>query len=125
MLHPGVGDDDKEARNPGATEDENRRQPMDAAGKALFAEEKEAEESRLQEEREDAFHCEGHAYDAAGAAGELAPVRAKLELHRDAGNHAKEEIDGEDFSPETSCDIATCFFVRISGAESDRFENHY
>ena len=32
--------------------------------------------------------------------GEAGPVGAELELHGDAGDHAHEEIDGEDLSPE-------------------------
>ena len=124
VLHPGVGDDDEEAGDPGADEDQHGREPVEAAGEALFAEEKKAEEGGLEEEREDAFHGERHADDAAGASGELTPVGAELELHGDAGNHAKEEIDGEDFAPEASSDIVLCLLVRIIGAESDRFENH-
>jgi hypothetical protein len=64
------------------------------------------------------------AYDAAGAARELAPVGAKLEFHRDAGNHAEEKIDCEDFAPEARCDIVLCLLVGIGGTESDRFEKN-
>jgi hypothetical protein len=96
---------------------------VEAARETLFAEKKEAEEGGLEEKREDAFHGEGHADDAAGAAGELTPVGAELELHGDAGNHTEEKIDGEDFAPEASGDIVLCLLVRIIGAESDRFEN--
>ena len=81
---------------------------MEAPGEALFAEEKEAEEGGLQKEREDAFHGEGHADDAAGASGELAPVGAELELHGDPCNHAEEKIDSEDLAPEASGDIVRC-----------------
>jgi hypothetical protein len=69
-------------------------------GEALFAEEEEAEEGRFEEEGEDAFHGEGLADDAAGAARELRPVGAELELHGNAGDDAEQEVDGEDLGPE-------------------------
>ena len=67
---------------------------------ALFAEEEEAEESRLQEEGEDAFHSQRLADDAAGAARELRPVGAELKFHGNAGDDAEQEVDGEDLRPE-------------------------
>jgi len=119
VLHPGVGDDDEEAREPGAAEDEEGGEPVHAAGEAVLAEEKETEEGGLEEEGEDAFHGEGHADDAAGAAGELRPVGAELELHGNAGNNAEDEVDGEDLGPEAGGDVV----LFLAGAEGEGFED--
>ena len=123
VLHPGVGDDDEEAGDPGAREDEHGGEPVEAAGETLFTEEEETEEGGLEEEGEDAFHGEGHADDAAGAAGELAPVGAELELHGDAGDDAEEEVDCEDPGPEAGGGVVPGLLVGIVGAERDRFED--
>ena len=123
VLHPGVSDDDEEAGDPGACEDENGGEPVEATRESLFAEEKEAEEGGLEEEGEDAFHGERHANDAAGAARELAPVGAELKLHGDAGNDAEEEVDGEDPCPEACGCVVLGLLVGIVGAEGDRFED--
>ena len=56
------------------SEDQEGGAPVRPAREALLAEEEEAEEGGLEEEGEDAFHGEGHADDAAGAAGELAQL---------------------------------------------------
>ncbi len=100
MLHPGVGDDDEEAGDPGAEEDHEGGAPVRPAREAFLAEEEEAEEGGFEEEGEDAFHGEGLADDSAGAAGELGPVGAELKLHGDAGDDAEDEVDGEDAGPE-------------------------
>ena len=66
----------------------------------LLAEEEQAEERRLREEREHALHREREADHAAGVVGEARPVGAELELHRDAGDDADDEVDPEDARPE-------------------------
>ena len=96
---------------------------MEAARNTLLSEEKEAEECRLKEEGEDAFHCEGHADDAARTAREFAPVCTELELHGNPGDYTKKKIDSEDFPPEASGDIVLCLPVDIRGAESNGLQD--
>ena len=86
-------------------------------GEALLAEEEEAEESRLEEEGEDAFHGQRLADDAAGAARELRPVGAELEFHGNAGDDAEEEVDGEDFRPEAR-GLVVAVVCRCAGRSS-------
>jgi len=52
------------------------------------------------EEAEYAFHGQGLTDYAAGETGEARPVRAELELHGNAGDHAEDKIDSENASPE-------------------------
>jgi hypothetical protein len=42
VLHPCVGDDDEETRDPRTGEDEHGREPMETARQTLFAEQEEA-----------------------------------------------------------------------------------
>ena len=67
---------------------------------AALAEQEHAEEGRLGEEGEDAFHEERLPDDAAGVVREARPVGPELELHRDAGDDAGCKGDREDLRPE-------------------------
>ena len=58
MLHPGVGGYDEEAGKPRSQENQKAGEPMRAGAQSFFAEQKQAQEARLQEEREHAFHGE-------------------------------------------------------------------
>ena len=124
VLHPGIGHDDEEAGDPRAAENHHGRKPMHRLGNALLAIEKKAEECRLEEEAEDAFHCQRLADHAAGDVGKSCPVGAELELHGNAGDHAEDEVDGEDPSPEagglvplfTAGSQRTVFRITISSA---------
>ena len=121
MLHPCVGNDDEEAGDPGADEDHEGCAEMSELRETLFTEEEEAEEGRFEEEGEDAFHGEGLADDAASSARELRPVGAELELHRDAGDDAEQEVDREDLRPEARCLVPAV----IAGAQSDELHDHH
>ena len=65
MLHPGIGGDDEEARQPRADEHQEAANQCSWA-KALLAEEEEAEKSRFQKEGEHAFHRQRLPDHAAG-----------------------------------------------------------
>ena len=120
MLHPGIGDDDEKARYPGTGKDHHRREPMHPFGDAFFAVEKKAQKSRFKKEAEDAFHGQRLANHAAGEAREARPVGAELELHGNAGDHAKDEVDGEDPPPEACCPVP----LLAAGFECHRLEHH-
>ena len=84
---------------------------MADAAEQFLAVEQEAEESALEEEGVEALHGEGLADDGAGVAGEARPVGAELELHRDAGDDAKSEVDGEDAGPEAGAIVVVFVFL--------------
>ncbi len=119
MLHPGVGDDDEVAGEPGAEEDHEGRSPVSPGREPLFSEEKEPEEGGFEEEGKDAFHGEGLADDAAGDAREMRPVGPELELHGNSGDDAHDEVDSEDLSPETR----GVLIERIAGADGYRLQD--
>ena len=120
VLHPGVGGDDEEARQPGAEKYQKRGEPVRLGAEALLSEQKQAEETGFQEERKHAFHGEGLADDAAGGFGEARPVGAELEFHGDAGDHAHGEIDGEDSGPEAR----GLMIMFVAGAQRHGLEHH-
>src|SRR5579863_6472198 len=102
MLHPGVGDNDEEARDPRAQPHHYGRKPVHPFGDPLLSIEKEPEKSRFEEEAEYAFHGERLADHSPGQLREASPVGSKLELHGDAGDHSENKIDAEDARPKTS-----------------------
>ena len=119
MLHPRVGNDDEEAGDPRAEPDHEGGEPVHQLRDSFFAVEKEAEKGRLEKEAEDAFHGERLADDAARNPREARPVGAEFELHGNAGDHAEDEVDGEDASPEARRAIP-CF---AAGAQGHGFEH--
>ena len=100
MLHERVRADDEVARQPAADEERHGGSEMPARTEPLLAEHEQAEKRRFEEEREQPFHRERLADDAAGVAREGRPVGAELELHRHAGDDADGEVDAEDADPE-------------------------
>src|SRR6266498_4762428 len=73
---------------------------MPVRTKALFTEEKQTQEGRLEKESEDTFHCQGGSNDAAGVLRKLGPIGPKLELHGNSGDNPEEKVYGKDFRPE-------------------------
>ena len=69
-------------------------------GQPVPAEDPQAEERRLQEERQQAFDGQRRAEDVADEPAVVAPVHAELELLDDAGDHAHGEVDQEELAPE-------------------------
>ena len=100
MLHPGVGGHDEVPGQPGAQEQHQRGKPLQAAAESILTEQQQAQERRLQEEREHPFHRQGLPDDSPGVIGELRPVRAELKFQRNAGHDAKGKTQREDAGPE-------------------------
>ena len=67
---------------------------------AVPAEEPQAQEGRLEEEREQRLDGQRGAEDVADEAGVVRPVHAELELLHDAGGHAHDEVDEEELAEE-------------------------
>ena len=120
VLHPGVGHDDEEPRDPRSQKDHHRREPVHDLGEPVLAVEKQPEEGRLQEETEDALHGQRLANDAAGKLRKARPVGTELELHGNAGHNAEDKIDGEEAAPEPRRPIPRF----VVGPESHRLQ-HY
>ena len=102
VLHPGVGRHDEVAREPGSGEDGDGGEQVRARRESLFAEQKESQERRLEEEGEHSLHRQRLADDAAREARKARPVGAELKLHRNAGDHAEDEVDGEQTAEQPS-----------------------
>src|SRR5262249_40414709 len=66
----------------------------------LAAEQQHAKEPGLQEEGGETFISKQRRQDVRSRRGVLAPIRAELERHHDAGDDAHAEGDGEDLGPE-------------------------
>src|SRR5881409_2970451 len=80
----------------------------------------EAQEGRLEEEGEDAFHGERLPDDATGRAREARPISPELELEWDARHDAHGEVGREDAPPEARGAVV----VRIAAPERRRLEDH-
>jgi len=100
ILHPGVGDQDQQSRKVGAKRGQESRQQMALFRQSIPAEEEQADKGRFQEEGQQAFDRQRRAENVAGIVRVIRPVRAELELHGDAGGHAKREIDAKELAPE-------------------------
>ncbi len=87
---------------------------------AFLAVQKEAEECRLEEEAEDAFHGKRLANHSAGEVRETSPVGAEFEFHGNAGDNAEDEIDAKDASPEAGSPVP----LLTAGAKRDRLEDY-
>ena len=70
------------------------------AGQPVPAEDPQAEEGRLEEEREQPLDRQRGAEDVADEARVVAPVHPELELLDDAGDHADGEVDQEELAEE-------------------------
>ena len=101
VLHERVRADDEVAGQPAPDEQRDGGEEVTAPAQPMLAEDEQAEEARLEEEREQSFHRERLADDAAGVSRERRPVGAELELHRHAGDDADGEVDAEDPDPES------------------------
>jgi hypothetical protein len=93
---------------------------VSAQAQALFAEEEEAQEGRLQDEGEHPFQGQALADDSAGEFGKPGPVGAELELHQDAGHHSHGEVEPEDARPEAGHLVVTL----VRRPEGQNLEDH-
>ena len=119
-LHPGIEREDPERRERGADRDQHGGGEMQPARHAVHAEQHDAEESRLQEERGQHLGREQRAGDVAHAQHEPRPVGAELERHDDAGDHAHREGEREDLDPQ----LVGLQPGRLAGARVLRAEIH-
>ena len=84
VLHPAVGHDDEVGGEDGADHGDPEAGEVDAALELLPAEDPQAQEGGLDEERQQRLHGQRRAEDVADEAAVLAPGHAELELLHDA-----------------------------------------
>ena len=120
ILHPAVRDEDPERREVAAHGEEDRHQQVLRLRQPLPAEEEQADERGLEEERHQAFDGERRAEDVADIMRVVGPVGAELELERDAGRHAHGEVDSEEFPPE----LRHVLVDRLAGHDVDALHDH-
>ncbi len=99
-LHPRVERDDPEHRDGGAQRDQEGGEGVDALAHAAGAEQHDAEEARLQEERRQHLVGQQRPGDVADGVHVARPVGAELEAHRHARDHAQREGQREDLHPQ-------------------------
>ena len=73
---------------------------MNSFIQAVPTEDPQTQEGRLNEEGEEAFHCQRSAEDVADEAGVLRPVHAELELLDDASGDAESEVNKKELTEE-------------------------
>ena len=83
-LHPGVGDDDPQGRKAAAQPYQPSAGQVELGADLAATEEHDAQEHRLEEEREQGLGGQRRAEDVAHEATVISPVGAKRELHGDA-----------------------------------------
>jgi hypothetical protein len=99
-LHPGIGREDPKRRDRSAGGHEDRRHGVQPRWHALPAEQHDAEERRLQEERHQHFVADHRTDEIADDHRETAPVGAELVGQHQAGHNAHGERHGKDLGPE-------------------------
>ncbi len=101
MLHPRVGRQDEV----GADDRAQRRQPdggeVHVPGQPVPAEDPQAEEGGLQEERDQRFHGQRRAEDISDETRVVRPVHPELELLDDSRDDPHREVDEHQLAPET------------------------
>ena len=90
----------KYARDVGADREEPHGREVDLLRQAVPAEDPQAKERRLEEERDERLHRERRAEDVADVARVFGPVHAELELLHDAGRDAEREVDEQQLAVE-------------------------
>ncbi len=101
VLHPGVRGQDEVRREQRARGGRATCVAACSAARELVpAEDPQAQEGRLQEERQQPLDGQRGAEHVADEAGVVAPVHPELELLDDAGDHAEREVDQEELAEE-------------------------
>ncbi|MNM96149.1 hypothetical protein D3C81_1086160 [compost metagenome] len=100
VLHPAVGDQDPQRRQVGAQRHQPGHRQVLHLAQAIPAEEEQADEGRLEEERHQALDGQRRAEDVADVVAVVGPVGAELELHGQPGGDAEGEVDAEQLAPE-------------------------
>ena len=99
-LHPAIGRKDPECRDRRAERDRDAGEHMQPARHAVAAEQQDAEEGRLQEERGQHLVADQRPDHIADDRREAAPVGAELVGQHDARDDAHRERHGENLGPE-------------------------
>ena len=100
VLHPGVCNQNEECRNPGAENCHEQTEGVDCGLEAVPTEDPQTKEGRLNEEGEEAFHCQRSAEDVADEAGVFTPRHAELEFLNQTGGHTHSEVNEVQLAPE-------------------------
>ena len=95
VLHEGVGNEDPVGREVHANRHAPDRGEVDAFRQAVPAEDPQAQECGLEEERGKRLDREWRAEHIAHEAGVLRPVHPELELLHDSGGHTQCEVDDQ------------------------------
>ena len=99
-LHPRVEGEDPERAQRRAERDQRRRREMDLLAHLAVAEQHDAEEAGLEEERGQHLVAEERTGDVADLFHVARPVGAELEAHGDAADDAEGEAEREYLGPE-------------------------
>ena len=100
VLHPGVCNQNEECRNPRAEDCHEQRECVYSRLEAVPTEDPQTQEGRLNEEGEEAFHCQRSAEDVADEAGVFTPRHAELEFLNQTGGHTHCEVNEVQLAPE-------------------------
>ena len=100
VLHERVGREDEVGRQHRADVDEPHRGRVQLLGDAAPAEDPQAEEGRLEEERQERLEGERGTEDVADEARVVRPVHPELELLHDARDEPQREVDEEELAEE-------------------------
>src|SRR5206468_10932693 len=101
ILHERVGDEDEVGGHPGPEDGDPERREMEARRELVPAEDPEAEERRLEEERGQSLDREWGAEDVAHELRVHGPVHPELEFLDEPGGDADGEVDEEERPEET------------------------
>ena len=119
VLHPAVGHDDEVGREDRADHGDPEAGEVDGGLELFPAEDPQAQEGRLDEERQQGFQGQRGAEDVTDEAAVLAPGHAELELLHDAGGDAHDEVDQEELAPE----LGHAQVFRLAGAVPERLHH--
>ncbi|OIQ71606.1 hypothetical protein GALL_467740 [mine drainage metagenome] len=100
VLHPAVCDEDPQSREVRADGDQPSHDHVLHLGQLVPAEEEQADKGCLKEEGHQPFDRQRRTENVADVLAIIAPVHAELELHRQAGSDAQDEVDAEQGAPE-------------------------
>ena len=120
VLHPRVGGNDEEAREPGARADHHAGPGDEHRRQAAPPIKQSAEKHRLEKERKHALHRERLTDNRTGVARKGRPVRSELKLHWNAGDDAGGKVDRKDLRPEVGNPrgLFIAFARRLPGVRS-------
>ena len=119
VLHPAVRHDDEVGGEDRPDHGDPEAGQVDGRLELLPAEDPEAQERGLHEEREQRFHGQRRPEHVAHEAAVFAPRHAELELLHNAGGDAHDEVDQEELAPE----LGHPEVFRLAGAVPHRLDH--